>query len=866
MNGFPQIDAFTVLDWLWRSTWQSAALAGVVLAIQFVLGSRLSPASRHAMWLMVLLRLAVPPLFVWPIFPSAAMMPFTDPAASLPAEVSGAVRVRVETYPLTTTSSDAAAPSVSTAITPPAGGPGGARIALFAWAGVACGLIVWILFQHVRFALLLRKERVELRADQQAVIDRVRQTLPRHVRLRLTGRLSTPAVFGVLRPTVLLPIDCVETLTDDRLRMVLLHEVTHVRRLDPQIEFLSRLIGAVHWFNPIAWLTIRRLRQERESACDEAVLCQTPAAARASYGHLLLGFAQVRSGVARPALRMATSGRHLRLRIINISAFEPSDKRLAHRLFAGTLVLGLAALAVTDARSQEAKSPAPAVNVAGATTQPATDSKDIATRRKLDERAAEFILESTPIETAFERFERASGTNVMVLWKALNQAGVFADATVSIRLRDASYAKILTAMLESLQSTQPLGWKIDEGTVKVSSADDIARGDLSTRTYDIRDLLQIVPDFDLPPQNQNEDAQVKELNAKLTALDMNLEIQRRTQGSGSPNVKQLEIARDVTASFLQRRLATLGGTATQPAMAAPTHQQLVDQIVSLVRDTIAAGTWTSAGGTLGTIRELGGQLVVSHTSDVHAQIATLLTKLREQRSVQIMIESRFVLIDPAKLPEGTWRSRIEAATAKADPKGASFFLDREQATELLGQLKNMPDANSLSSPRLTIFNGQRAAVVVSTQHAYIASWRPAGEAGKDGWEPVVQTVEPGVRMEITGTCNADRKWVTLTVQPQISTLLRMENEPFAPAGEGKPQTEPGKFIQRPVLRKQSIQTTVSVPDGQTVALCGLAVPPEIDPAAKNAVLKQADSPRVMLLLLNPSIVLQREVEAAFTLK
>jgi bla regulator protein BlaR1 len=50
------------MDWLWRSSWQAAVLAGLILLIQRLLGARLTPAWRHNLWLLVLLRLALPAL------------------------------------------------------------------------------------------------------------------------------------------------------------------------------------------------------------------------------------------------------------------------------------------------------------------------------------------------------------------------------------------------------------------------------------------------------------------------------------------------------------------------------------------------------------------------------------------------------------------------------------------------------------------------------------------------------------------------------------------------------------------------------------------------------------------------------------
>jgi beta-lactamase regulating signal transducer with metallopeptidase domain len=79
--------------------------------------------------------------------------------------------------------------------------------------------------------------------------------------------------WGLVRPKVMLPAGASEW-GEDRMRIVLCHEVAHVRRGDWGTQMLSELLRAVYWFNPFVWMAGRRLRQESELACDDAVLNQ----------------------------------------------------------------------------------------------------------------------------------------------------------------------------------------------------------------------------------------------------------------------------------------------------------------------------------------------------------------------------------------------------------------------------------------------------------------------------------------------------------------------------------------------------------------------------------------------------------------
>jgi len=77
--------------------------------------------------------------------------------------------------------------------------------------------------------------------------------------------------WGVFRPKVLLAVDALDW-PDDRIRIVLGHELAHIRRSDWMVQMAAELLRAVYWFNPLVWIARRRLRLESEQACDDAVL------------------------------------------------------------------------------------------------------------------------------------------------------------------------------------------------------------------------------------------------------------------------------------------------------------------------------------------------------------------------------------------------------------------------------------------------------------------------------------------------------------------------------------------------------------------------------------------------------------------
>ncbi|HJR52288.1 MAG TPA: M56 family metallopeptidase, partial [Gemmatimonadota bacterium] len=95
--------------------------------------------------------------------------------------------------------------------------------------------------------------------------------ISRPVSVRLSRERMMPMVWGAFRPVILLPTEATSWTAELR-RDVLLHELAHVRRHDYLNQLVTRFACAVHWFNPLVWLAARRLRAERERACDDHVL------------------------------------------------------------------------------------------------------------------------------------------------------------------------------------------------------------------------------------------------------------------------------------------------------------------------------------------------------------------------------------------------------------------------------------------------------------------------------------------------------------------------------------------------------------------------------------------------------------------
>ena len=95
--------------------------------------------------------------------------------------------------------------------------------------------------------------------------------IPGPVVVAESASVTMPIVCGIWRPLIVMPADAAQW-SEERRRVVVLHELAHIKRRDCLTQSLAQLVCAAYWFNPIVWLAARRMRAERERACDDFVL------------------------------------------------------------------------------------------------------------------------------------------------------------------------------------------------------------------------------------------------------------------------------------------------------------------------------------------------------------------------------------------------------------------------------------------------------------------------------------------------------------------------------------------------------------------------------------------------------------------
>lgn len=301
-----------MIDWLFTNALAAMALAAIAGVLIWTF--RPSPAVRHALWLVVLLKLVSPTGLVisvpLPVEPPAAIE--SDLVAGATKAVDDPVTVEEVVFTINVipdedqTAEEAAALALRAeekaeepkavrdepmiqAAAPPAPPPGPPfqyqPYLLGLWAIGAIAISWRQLRETLRFARFTRKAHPAgdlLVAEVAIVANRLGVRVPA-VRV-LTG-LTSPVMWCLWRPVLLWPAGLECRLKGEGRRAVLTHELAHLRRRDHWVRRLEMVASVLHWWNPLFWLARKKMRTDAELACDAWAAGQ---ADRRAYAEALL--------------------------------------------------------------------------------------------------------------------------------------------------------------------------------------------------------------------------------------------------------------------------------------------------------------------------------------------------------------------------------------------------------------------------------------------------------------------------------------------------------------------------------------------------------------------------------------------------
>ena len=289
---------------------------------------------------------------------------------------------------------------------------------------------------------------------------------------------------------------------------------------------------------------------------------------------------------------------------------------------------------------------------------------------------------------------------------------------------------------------------------------------------------------------------------------------------------------------------------TDSAEPPPSKEAIGEGWVRFLRASIASDTWDIQAGQEQrqyTIAYRNGRIVVVHTPEVQEQVGRLLDNFRRARNLQVHVLTRFLQVRTDYLQQfdldfgndqalgfdsrpGAPASRTTSVFGKLintdqvpfakgglDAGGgltlSHSYLDDGALNAFLHAVLKRRKGTLLLAPRLTCFNTQRANFQSITNFNYVRS------ISSDN-EPEIGNVPDGIVYDIQPFVSADRRYITLVLQPQLRTLVSLTTFQFIRPLPGV--IGPERFVQVPEVALKSLATTVTVPDGGSVIAGGLS--------------------------------------------
>ncbi|MHC4692664.1 MAG: M56 family metallopeptidase [Planctomycetota bacterium] len=334
-----------IFGWLLRTSAYAGVLVCLVLVVKAAAGGRLAARWHYLFWLLVIVRMIMP----WLPQSTVSVLNMIPESAEwgartiLSTEVGGK-EFDMDPVVITPMDTDLSAGPVLRV----------ADMLALVWLAGVLVLAGYVFVSNFRLWRIIKSVRP---LTEQRILDLLedckKQTgVETILGIIVTDRVKSPALFGFVRPRLLLPVGVIETHSVKELRHIFLHELSHLKRCDILLGWVTTLLLVIHWFNPLVWYAFYRMRQDRELACDASALSTMGIGESEKYGmtivRLLEKFSQARSLPIIAAVSEDKS--NLKKRIAMISEFKKEP--YVWSVLAVTLIIVLSFVTLTNAKQR----------------------------------------------------------------------------------------------------------------------------------------------------------------------------------------------------------------------------------------------------------------------------------------------------------------------------------------------------------------------------------------------------------------------------------------------------------------------------------------------------------------------------------
>ena len=330
--------------WVLTNSLKASILILIILSIQFIFRNRLSAKWQYAFWFLLVIRLLIPNSLESQ-FSLYNLRTWFQPSAATTIQPINQVPLN----PITTT--------VQMPIMMAEVGRDVTRQAFLSMLWGLGALIIAVIAIMGNYKLW---RKVEYRTPiQNKNLNDIFDLCKRRMEVRTPVSLcqvegiAMPMLYGLFKPTVLIPARQVNTLTEQQFKHVFCHELAHHKRKDILLAHITTLLQILHWFNPLMWIAFYKIRLDREIACDGMALDRLGRDQAKAYGHTIIAMLEqiVSDNLLPITVGVVESKRHLKKRLSMIARFK---KRSVMWSVAAVVLLSVVGCAVlTEAKKKD---------------------------------------------------------------------------------------------------------------------------------------------------------------------------------------------------------------------------------------------------------------------------------------------------------------------------------------------------------------------------------------------------------------------------------------------------------------------------------------------------------------------------------
>ncbi|MEI5913467.1 M56 family metallopeptidase [Bacillus albus] len=358
-------------DWLIETSIMASILVGLILCMKVLFRNKLTPRWQYMLWIILIIRLVLPwsPESSYSIYSvltyknDDAFISSRNPVTIFLSkehmqELKGIDYTKVPTKEDTYTSSSTQNDQANKTQTHNNEKQDDETVAfyticIYIWLTGVILLSFATFIMNRRLLLYIKKQSVITDEKIVQIFEKCKQSMSvqRDVPLLVSGKVSSPTVFGFIRPKLLLSTVHMKILDEQQLRYIFYHELAHIKRRDVGVNWLMHGLLILNWFNPILWYAYSCMREDQELACDALALTCINSEEQIAYGHTIISLLEHYSGYYQvPSVaNFSKNKRMLKRRILMIKKFQKKSYRWS--ALGAVAVIAVSSVSLLNARA-----------------------------------------------------------------------------------------------------------------------------------------------------------------------------------------------------------------------------------------------------------------------------------------------------------------------------------------------------------------------------------------------------------------------------------------------------------------------------------------------------------------------------------